>query len=77
MAALKDVLKAQIAANDPPEVQLNLTRLQDAGIPEEEAWRWLSAALLQEMALVVNRYRPFDREGYVAALNRLPGLRDR
>ena len=77
MAALKETLEAQIAADDPPETRLTLARLLREGIPEDEAWRWLSAALLQEMALIVSDNRPFDREGYVAALNRLPELRDR
>jgi hypothetical protein len=77
MAALKEALEAQIAADDPPETRLALARLLGEGIPEDEAWRWLSAALLQEMALIVSDNRPFDRQGYVAALNRLPELRDR
>ena len=54
MAALKETLEAQIAADDPPETRLALARLLRAGIPEDEAWRWLSAALLQEMALIVS-----------------------
>jgi hypothetical protein len=77
MAALKEVLEAQLAADDPPETRLTLARLQREGIPEEEAWRWLSAVLLQEVARIVSNKRPFDREGYVAALNQLPELRDR
>jgi len=77
MAALKEALEAQIAADDPPETRLALARLLGEGIPEDEAWRRLSAALLQEMALIVSDNRPFDRQGYVAALNRLPELRDR
>lgn len=77
MAALRETLEAQIAADDPPETRLTLARLQREGIPDDEAWRWLSAVLLQEMALIISHKRPFDREGYIAALHHLPGLRDR
>jgi hypothetical protein len=77
MAALKEALKAQIAADDPPETRLTLARLLREGIPEDEAWRWLSAVMLQEMSLIISDNRPFDREGYIAALHRLPELRDR
>jgi hypothetical protein len=69
--------RAQIADDDPPETRLTFARLLRDGIPEDEAWRWLSAVLLQEMALIVSDNRPFDRDGYAAALNRLPELRDR
>jgi hypothetical protein len=77
MAALKEALEAQLAANDPPETRLTLARLLSEGISEDEAWRWLSAAMLQEMTLVMRYNRPFDREGYITALNHLPELRDR
>jgi len=77
MAALKEALEAQIAANDPPETRLTLVRLLSEGLSEDEAWRWLSAVMLQEMSLIVRHNRPFDREGYVAALHQLPELRDR
>jgi hypothetical protein len=75
--ALKEALREQIATNDPPETALTLARLRRDGMPEDEAWRWLSAVLLQEMSVMVRDDRPFDRDGYVAALNRLPGLADR
>jgi hypothetical protein len=77
MAALKETLEAQIAADDPPETRQTLARLQREGIPEDEAWRWLSAVLLQEMVLIIRDKRSFDREGYIAALHQLPELRDR
>ena len=79
LRALKDALREQIPTTDPPEtaLALSLARLQRDGIPEHEAWRWLSAALLQEMSVTVRDNRPFDRDGYVAALKRLPALLDR
>ena len=77
MAALKEALEAQLAADDPSETRLTLARLLREGTSEEEAWRWLSAVMLQEMALIMRHNRPFDRAGFIAALNHLPGLRDR
>jgi len=77
LRALKEALREQIETNDPPETALTLARLQREGIAEDEGWRWLSAALLQEMSLMVRDNRPFDRDSYVAALNRLPHLADR
>lgn len=74
MAALRESIEAQIAAGDPPETELTLKRLTGEGIPEDEAWRWLSAVLLQEMSAMIRDNRAFDRDGYVAALQQLPGL---
>ncbi|MDO8502735.1 MAG: hypothetical protein Q7S20_12910 [Gemmatimonadaceae bacterium] len=77
MAALKEVLQRQIDAGDPPEARLTLARLLGEGMSDDEAWRWLSAVMLQEMSIMIRDNRPFDRAGYAAALDRLPGLIDR
>lgn len=75
--ALRRALEAQLASDDPPEVAATLARLRREGISEENAWRLLSAVILQEMSLIVGEARPFDRAGYAAALLRLPELSDR
>jgi len=77
LAALRDVLEKQMAANDPPETGATLDRLRQSGVDEDTAWRLLSAVLLQEMSIIVREGRTFDREGYVEALRRLPDLVDR
>ena len=77
LAALRDTLREQIAAGDPPETAATFARLRAAGFAEDVVWRMLSAVLLQEMAVIVSDNRPFDRAGYVAALHRLPELADR
>jgi hypothetical protein len=74
---LRETVLNQVAKNDPPEVTVTLARLQGEGIPEDEAVRWIAAALLQEMSVMIRDKRPYDRDSYVAALNRLPGLIDR
>ena len=77
LAALREALEWQIAHDDPPETARTLARLKREAIPSDEAWRWLTAALLQEMSVMVRENRPFDRAAYAAALDRLPGLTDR
>jgi hypothetical protein len=74
---LRETVLNQVAKNDPPEVTVTLARLQGEGIPEDEAVSWIAAALLQEMSVMIRDKRPYDRDSYVAALNRLPGLIDR
>ena len=74
---LREAVLEQVAKNDPPEAALTLARLQDEGIPKDEAVRWIAAAMLQEMSVMMRDRRVYDRESYVAALNRLPGLVDR
>ena len=77
MAALKEALQNQIATNDPPETALTFARLRREGMSEDEAWRWLSAVLLQEMSIMIRDNRSFDRAGFLGALDRLPGLINR
>ncbi len=74
---LREIVLNQVANNDPPEVMLTLARLQMDGLSEDEAVRWIAAAMLQEMSVMIQDHRPYDRDSYVAALNRLPGLIDR
>lgn len=74
---LREAVLDQIANNEPPEAALTLARLQRDGMPEDEAVRWIAAALLQEMSVMIRDNRPYDRDSYVAALDRLPGLIDR
>ncbi len=77
LAALREGIQGQIDSGDPPETELTLTRLQADGMSGDEAWRWLSAVLLQELSAMIRDNRPFDRAGYIDALNRLPGLIER
>jgi ABC-type nitrate/sulfonate/bicarbonate transport system substrate-binding protein len=77
LAALREALEWQIAHDDPPETARTLARLKGEGIANDEVWRWLAAALLQEMSVMLRDNRPFDRAAYAAALDRLPGLSER
>jgi alpha-ketoglutarate-dependent taurine dioxygenase len=75
--ALRETVLAQIANDDPPETALTLARLQREGLSEADSIRWISAALLQEMSVMLRDNRPYDHASYVAALDRLPGLIER
>jgi hypothetical protein len=77
LRVLRQAVLEQVANNDPPETANTLARLQNEGMSEDEAVRWIAAALLQEMSVILRENRPYDRESYVAALNRLPGLIER
>ena len=77
LAALREGLENQIAAEDPPEVAATFARLRREGYTEDAAWRLMSAVLLQEMSLIMRFGRSFDREGYIAAMRSLPQLSER
>jgi hypothetical protein len=74
---LRQAVLDQVANREPPEVAATLARLQREGMSEDEAIRWISAALLQEMSIMIREQRVYDHASYVAALDRLPGLIDR
>ena len=74
---LREAVREQVATNDPPEVAQTLARLQQEGISEDEAVRWIAAALLQEMNIMLRDNRQYNHSLYVAALSRLPGRIDR
>ena len=69
---LKQAVLNQIADGDPPETAATLARLQREGMSKDEALRWIAAALLQELNVMLRDHRVFDRDAYAAALARLP-----
>lgn len=69
---LKQVVLNQIADGDPPETAATLARLQREGMSKDEALRWIAAALLRELNVMLREHRDFDRDAYAAALDRLP-----
>jgi hypothetical protein len=69
---LKQAVLNQIADGDPPETAATLARLQREGMSKDEALRWIAAALLQELNVMLRDHRVFDRDAYAAALDRLP-----
>ena len=74
---LRETVLSQVANNDPPEAAATLARLQREGMSRDEAIRWICAALLQEMSIMIRDNRVYDHASYAAALHRLPRLIDR
>jgi hypothetical protein len=73
-AQLREILQAQIDAEDPPEVKTTFSRLQREGLTPEYAFSLLSAVLLLELNAIVRDKREFDRAGYIRHLQALPTL---
>ena len=71
-AVLRQVLETQIRTGEPPETRTTLDRLVASGIPEKEAWRLLSVALMCELFDVLKQERTFDLKRYVRMLKALP-----
>lgn len=71
-SSLADVVKKQIAENNPPEAKLTLQRLVQAGLSEEMAIGMLTDALTCEMYFMLKEERPYYPENYVQWLNHLP-----
>lgn len=74
---LREAVLDQVANGEPPEAAATLARLERDGMSKDEAIRWIAAALLQEMSVMIRDQRPYDHASYAAALNRLPNLIDR
>jgi hypothetical protein len=72
--AMLEAVTNQLRDNEPPETRLAFDRLIELGISEEEVMKYLACAVSSEIYEVMKHKRPFDRERYVALLNRLPTL---
>ena len=59
---------------EPPETKQTLDRLVAEGHSQSEARRLIAAVVASEIFEVLKRKRPYDRAGYVAALQRLPKM---
>ncbi len=73
-AAIMGVVENQLRNLDPPETKETFDRLLSQGIPEREARRLIGYVVLAEIFEVLKQNKPFNRERFVAALNRLPEL---
>ena len=71
---MRDIVKDQIKANDPPEVASTLRRLLASGIDEAHAIELITAVVAAEMFNMMTQGREFDRRRYIEDLRRLPEL---
>ncbi len=73
-AALLTAIDAQMKANEPPETLQTLVRLMEAGHSREQAMKYIASALIAEVTNVLRENSTYDRDRYVANLQRLPKL---
>ena len=73
-AAMFRVVDNQLRDGEPPETKQTLDRLVAEGHSQSEARRLIAAVVASEIFEVLKRKRPYDRAGYVAALQRLPKM---
>ena len=73
-AALLTAIDAQMKANEPPETLQTLVRRMEAGHSRDAAMKLIASALIAEVTNVLRENSTYDRDRYVANLNRLPKL---
>lgn len=69
-----EVVDNQLRDGEPPETRQTLDRLMAEGHSQAEARQLIAAVVSSEIFEVLKHKRPYDRAGYVAALQRLPKL---
>lgn len=67
-------IENQLEADDPPAARAVLNRLTLVGYPREEVLQLMALVLAAEIQDLTREQRGFDRDGYEAALRRLPEL---
>lgn len=72
--AILEIVDNQLQANDPPETKATYDRLRAEGHTDKEARNLIGCAVVSEIYDVLNTQQPFDRQRFVAMLERLPEL---
>jgi hypothetical protein len=70
--AFRDAIGQQIVNDDPPQVWRTAQRLLGEGMTPSDAWHQLVLAFASGVVAEAGELARFDRDGYVAALDRLP-----
>ncbi|TLX58724.1 hypothetical protein DN824_09030 [Stutzerimonas nosocomialis] len=71
---LIQAIENQLEADDPPAAKATLNKLTLVGYERDEILHLMALVLAAEIAAMLREDRPFDRDGYEAALRRLPDL---
>jgi len=71
---LRDTVRDQIKANDPPEVASTFRRRLAGGIDESQAIESITAVVAAEMFSMMTQGRELDRRLHIEDLRRLPEL---
>ena len=72
--AIMEVVANQLRGNDPPETRQTYDRLRAAGLPDEEVRRLLACVVVSEIFHISQENKPYNRQRFVAALDRLPEM---
>lgn len=70
-AAILEVVENQIREDNPPETRQTLERLLAAGYSRQQAVEMIGSAVVEEIWAVLHDNKPFDRERFVAVLEKL------
>jgi len=74
--AIIEAIEKQLADNDPSEAKRTLKRLIRDGESRENAIRYMSCVLTDEMFRVVKNNEPYNHKRYINNLKKLPQLPD-
>jgi hypothetical protein len=73
--AIRNIIDAQLAKNDPPETRATLERLVADGYTREGAYNLIATAVVSEIVTTMQQGQTYDMNRYLAALAQL-GIRD-
>ncbi len=74
--AIIEAIEKQLSDNDPPEAKRTLKRLMRDGESRENAIRYMSCVLIDEMFRVVKNKENYNHKRYINNLKNLPQLPD-
>ena len=75
-ATILEIVDTQLRDGTPPETRQTFDRLTRAGYTPEGARQLLAHVVVREIFTVMARGERYDQARFVAALHRLPTLRD-
>ena len=74
--AIRETVRTQIRAHEPPEVEQTYRRLRDDGYSDRDAVELIAAVLAAEIFYMLRRQSEHDPARYAMMLKRLPELPD-
>ncbi|NOX62832.1 MAG: hypothetical protein GXP42_12930 [Chloroflexi bacterium] len=72
--AFLSAVDEQLRSGESPETRQTYERLLAAGYSDEDARTLIAHVLVSEIYHVLRSRKPYNRERYIGALNRLPAL---
>jgi hypothetical protein len=72
--AIRNAVREQMSAGDPPEVKATYDRLRGMGLSEDQTIEFIAAVLASEIFNALKHQKPYDPDHYETALRALPTL---